>query len=654
MRELKIIRQNSTFEETVHDSGLPKLVRIVIKNSPFLVVVGASDSSEKIDFNDYFIECTLTYDDGVNKRVDFVKSKPIDYKTSIHSNGARLHIEVKIKVLSSQHEDMNFKVLVQATRRPTQRSVITSGLSSVTTGDPTLPNSGTLPNVASMEVLTTYTSAIKVISKPDQIRKKRGTQLTELSSESSFFTSSVVSESSSLNSLSSPPNAPPPGTSSGSAASQTVSGKSSSKGSNERASSQSPPLKQQKLETKAGSKRNDASQGQMLSFNTFNLSNYKDLNFPQISLPAQKVKSEQKAGMQKTESPNSNSISQLQELLDSYKTCSYKIEKKSPQSQHDTPQQQQQQQFQSQQSMQRQSTAAAATTTVSQPLQELLPPPPPPPPPPPSSQFQPPPPLPPQQQPQPVQEPSQSQFSQRTLKEVFAEALMRIEGYQQMGLESLRGLHDYIVKRTGLNYLWGDSFYSSDSAQQPQVPPPLPPQQMASFSSSSASSLSSSSSSSPSTMLPMNQPFQQQQQQQQQQQGIGGDDYSHSLNFGVVMVNVLDTYGRMPLPERASRIHRLMQIATPSQRAHISEIIDMFLSEGLERNLGHDTRYPSVFGPDQMPAQAIQPQQVQQPQEFSMQQQQQQQQPLSQQQQLQEQQQGIGFDGDSGFNPFFF
>ena len=675
MRELKIIQQNCSFEETVTSSGYPKVVKTVIKNSPFLIILGVSESSDKTDFNDYFIECTLTYDDGVNKRVDFVKNKPIDYKISIGSEGTRLQIEAKVKVLSSQHEDMNFKILIQAVRRPTQRSMISlpGGSTGIRPGD---TNNTQVSEFLPSEVLTTYTSAIKVISKPDQIRKKRGMQLTELSSESSFFTSPSVSGSASLSTLplkplsvvtassSSATSTPinPLNPSSIASPSTTLSlsssllgigaGKSQSSTSSTPADStvigttpcekntneqqqQQPPLKLQKLSMSSDeSKESDGGQGQMLSFNTFSLSKYNDLNFPQLTplLTEIKESSEQKNATPKTESPSSSSITQLQELLDSFKTCSYKIDKKSspaqPNQQQDiptllTPPQSSTTTAASSSSSSSSSSGSTITQLIQQPSMQ------------PSME--------PNIQQNVQQRQQQSQFSQRTLKEMFAEALMRIEGYQQIGLESLRGLHDYIVKRTGLNYLWGDNFYSSEAMQQQQQ------QQQSSAVSSAASSAASSatlsSAISPPLPPPLLPPLSSGSVQQQQQQNNGrngnnggnGNDYPQALDFDVVMVNVMDAYGRMPLSERVAKIHHVMQIATPTQKAHISEIIDMFLSEGLERNLGHNTLYPGVFAPGMIPAQNIQQQQQQQ-----------------QQMQLPQNQQGLGFTDDPNFNPFYF
>jgi hypothetical protein len=90
------------------DSG--DKIFVVIKNSPFYFQLGTSTG--KVDFNQIAFEATLVYDCDGFKAVDFVKNKPFDFKSNAGENGQILDVEIRIKVLTSQHEDMLFRVKI--------------------------------------------------------------------------------------------------------------------------------------------------------------------------------------------------------------------------------------------------------------------------------------------------------------------------------------------------------------------------------------------------------------------------------------------------------------------------------------------------------------------------------------------------------------
>jgi len=75
-----------------------------------------------------------------------VKVKPMDFKATPSENGQQLQVELRIKVLTSQHEDMLFRVKVQGFH-PLSREE--------------------LPGIS------VVTPPIKVISKPEQLKKKQ-------------------------------------------------------------------------------------------------------------------------------------------------------------------------------------------------------------------------------------------------------------------------------------------------------------------------------------------------------------------------------------------------------------------------------------------------------------------------------------------------
>eukprot|EP01116_Phalansterium_solitarium_P018465 TRINITY_DN4890_c0_g1_i1.p1 TRINITY_DN4890_c0_g1~~TRINITY_DN4890_c0_g1_i1.p1 ORF type:complete len:387 (+),score=104.88 TRINITY_DN4890_c0_g1_i1:104-1162(+) len=145
--ELSIVDMTSHSSELVHKGGLSKEVKIVVKGSPFhmvLGVVGRAVNFARIQFN-----ASLVYDCEPAKSVDFVKTSPMEFKYSPNSAGDRLEVELRIKVLTSQHEDMLFKVHIH-------------GVDPITK--------------AEFPGLFLVSPPIKVISKPEQLKKRQAPQ----------------------------------------------------------------------------------------------------------------------------------------------------------------------------------------------------------------------------------------------------------------------------------------------------------------------------------------------------------------------------------------------------------------------------------------------------------------------------------------------
>jgi hypothetical protein len=140
-----ILKQTSPFEERVTRNGIQRDIHVVIKNSPFVVQIGVARNCE-IDLNRIAFDCSLLYDTEGEKGVDFVKLKPIEYKCVPNESGDQVSVELRIKVLTSQHEDMFFKVKIQGQEPVSKQDV---------------------PN------LKVITAPIKVISKPEQLKKRQ-------------------------------------------------------------------------------------------------------------------------------------------------------------------------------------------------------------------------------------------------------------------------------------------------------------------------------------------------------------------------------------------------------------------------------------------------------------------------------------------------
>jgi hypothetical protein len=145
--QLMITGQKSHSEEIISKNGIQKTVYIVVKNSPFHLQLGLANANTcKIDFNQIAFDAHLIYDCEGDKEVDFVKVKPMEFKSTPSENGQVLETELRIKVLTSQHEDMLFKVRIVGSNPITHEEI---------------------PGLSVMS------SPIKVISKPEQLKKKQ-------------------------------------------------------------------------------------------------------------------------------------------------------------------------------------------------------------------------------------------------------------------------------------------------------------------------------------------------------------------------------------------------------------------------------------------------------------------------------------------------
>jgi len=142
---LRILSQTCLQEKTQNVNGVNKHVRVVVKNQPSFVKLVLVGVEPNVSFRSLGIEASLLYDGLVDKPVDFLKAKPLDYSGHVENNPLEYSLELNINALSSQHEDSLFKVKIQAV---------------------TLNSRQPIPG------LCCYTTEILVISKPEVLRPK--------------------------------------------------------------------------------------------------------------------------------------------------------------------------------------------------------------------------------------------------------------------------------------------------------------------------------------------------------------------------------------------------------------------------------------------------------------------------------------------------
>jgi len=143
MPAMEVTSQGSVAHEYYAKSGVQKQVHVVVKNTVFMVDLASTVDLIKCNS----LETKLLYDfdreEDETREVSYVRNEPLDYKVNLHDGGYRATVELKIKVLTSQHEDMLFRVRFSATDPATQMD------------------------------FSTTTQPIKVISKLTQISKKK-------------------------------------------------------------------------------------------------------------------------------------------------------------------------------------------------------------------------------------------------------------------------------------------------------------------------------------------------------------------------------------------------------------------------------------------------------------------------------------------------
>jgi len=115
--QLVLLKQTDQGDEKFTKNGIVQTAHVVIKNTPFMLQLGLLNNvlfNHVFNFNQFTLEAKLLYDTEGEKEVDFVKVKPLDFKTHLSERGEQCTMEARIKVLSSQHEDLFFRIKVIA------------------------------------------------------------------------------------------------------------------------------------------------------------------------------------------------------------------------------------------------------------------------------------------------------------------------------------------------------------------------------------------------------------------------------------------------------------------------------------------------------------------------------------------------------------
>jgi len=165
---LVLLRQDSLGKEHFSKNEVQKITHVVCKNIAFAVDIGFEGY---INLHKLRFQAVLLYDSDSGqdfKPVDFVKNSPLTYHVFVSERGDRATIELKISVLSSQHEDSLFRVFLSATDPavdlpPTQLQIITDPIKVVS--KPSLVGKSKRPPKNSDLPVEVSTEATKITKK---------------------------------------------------------------------------------------------------------------------------------------------------------------------------------------------------------------------------------------------------------------------------------------------------------------------------------------------------------------------------------------------------------------------------------------------------------------------------------------------------------
>ncbi|KAF2077098.1 hypothetical protein CYY_001607 [Polysphondylium violaceum] len=143
-----------------------KQVHVVVKNTPFGVTLKTNDLS-KLNFHNYVVKATLLYDSDPPKHVDFIHNEPLQYVATVNDDGSEVTVDVKVGILSSQHQGSMFLVVLHITHTsspsPSNQEPISTILNHI--------NSNSIHS-QSLSHLVVVSHPIRIVSKVDHVKKE--------------------------------------------------------------------------------------------------------------------------------------------------------------------------------------------------------------------------------------------------------------------------------------------------------------------------------------------------------------------------------------------------------------------------------------------------------------------------------------------------
>ena len=115
---LCVVEQSPLACEETGAAGELRMVHTVVKNVPFDIRLGVEASpygeDSVMDFNHFPFDAKLCYDTPERKEVHFVTSRPFEVRRVLQSSGTFVHLQFRIKALSSHYENLCFLLCIFA------------------------------------------------------------------------------------------------------------------------------------------------------------------------------------------------------------------------------------------------------------------------------------------------------------------------------------------------------------------------------------------------------------------------------------------------------------------------------------------------------------------------------------------------------------
>jgi len=113
---VELVKQEALAVEPTIINGRQQYVHVVVKNAPFNIQLRSvlnNPSISPINFQQTTIQAQLYYDCDPPKVVDYIHHEPMQYVSVVSTTGNEISVEVKIGILSSQHQGALFIVMLR-------------------------------------------------------------------------------------------------------------------------------------------------------------------------------------------------------------------------------------------------------------------------------------------------------------------------------------------------------------------------------------------------------------------------------------------------------------------------------------------------------------------------------------------------------------
>eukprot|EP01132_Coremiostelium_polycephalum_P003113 gene3113-3893_t len=148
-------------------SPVLKQIHVVVKNTPFGITLKSNDT-QKLNFHNYVIKASLVYDCDPPKPVDFIHNEPLQYVATVNEEGDEVCVDVKVGILSSQHQGSLFIVILHITHstspyQPSNNEPI-----------PVIVNHIQNNSIYSQNLMNicSFSHPIRIVSKVDHVKKE--------------------------------------------------------------------------------------------------------------------------------------------------------------------------------------------------------------------------------------------------------------------------------------------------------------------------------------------------------------------------------------------------------------------------------------------------------------------------------------------------